>query len=167
MGAAQDQDDARPGPASPDLSTDKGNAAAGAAVSHAAETIARARGRGRPRKSVDGTPAGASAAAKKQELAAAQERMERALKEIYKPENWEPIVRAPADLMQALTGDKLWEIPPPEIKTLATQTSLMAQYFVQTDPKWIAVFMFSFSVLTVYGSRTMMHLKKLKAEREE
>jgi hypothetical protein len=138
-----------------------GNAAADAAVSQAAQTVAKARRRGRPTKSADTPPS-----ADKRGVAQAQAEMQKALEELYKPEHWHGICKAPADLMLALSGDSMWDLPKAEVDVLASQSSLAARYFMATDPKWVALALFAFSVATTYGTRTMLHIKKRRDELE-
>lgn len=138
---------------------DRGNAAASAATAAAAATVEKRRGRGRPPKSESDGPSAA-----RRSVAQAQAEMNRALEALYDPKHWVGIVRAPADLMLALSGDDLWNLPKPEIDTLAAQSSLAARYFMATDPKWVALTLFAFSVATTYGTRAMLHIKKQRGE---
>lgn len=94
--------------------------------------------------------------------------MMRAIEEIYRPENFVGICRAPADLMMAITGDaKLWDIPEREINILASQSATAARYFMRTDPKWVALLMFSLSLGTTYGSRAVIQFKKSREDKED
>ena len=135
---------------------DGGNAAASAATLSAAATIEKRRGRGRPPNASATGPGPAN----KRGVAQAQEEMSKALEALYDPKHWVGIVKAPADLMLALSGDDLWNLPKPEVDTLAAQSSLAARYFMATDPKWVALTLFAFSVATTYGTRAMMHIRK-------
>lgn len=148
------------GTPAPSVLADSGNAAAAAAVSTAAAAVEKRRGRGRPPKS-DSAGAGPTA---RRGVAQAQEEMTKALETLYDPKHWVGIVKAPADLMLALSGDDMWNLPKPEVDTLAAQSSLAARYFMATDPKWVALTLFAFSLATTYGTRAMLHIKKQRAE---
>ena len=139
-----------------------GNAAAGAATVAAASTIEKRRGRGRPPKPT--TPGTAPAGVDKRGVAQAQAEMEKALAELYKPEHWRGICKAPGDFMMALSGDPMWDIPDREIDVLAAQSSLAARYFLATDPKWVALTLFAFAAATTYGTRAVLHLRKARGD---
>lgn len=143
---------------------DGGNVAAGAATAQAEAAIAKARGRGRPRNDANDVRADK---APKRTVAAAQAEMQKALEALYTPENFKGIVKAPADLMLAITGDSLWNLPDAEVATLATQSALAARYWMQADPKWVALTLFLFSVATTYGSRAMIHIRKNKDNKKD
>ena len=134
-------------------------------VSQAQATVERhrKRGRGRPSnadRAADGT--GAPDLAAQQTVASAE--IQKQLDALFAPENWRGIMRAPADLMLAFTGNELWALPKAEIDTLAATGSTAARYFMQTDPKWIALTLFLFSVATTYGTRATMHIKAIKQD---
>ena len=141
-----------------------GNAAAGAATLASQAAIEKRRGRGRPPKSTaTGTaPAGVD----KRGIAQAQAEMEKALAELYKPEHWRGICKAPGDFMMALSGDPMWDIPDAEVNVLAAQSSLAARYFLATDPKWVALTLFAFAAATTYGTRAVLHMRKARAEKD-
>lgn len=126
----------------------------GAALSAAQETIKQHRKRG-PKP---GSKRGASA----EQVAATQAEMARHIDALFSPENWEGICKAPADLMLALSGNKIWDVPRDEVKTLSVHASATARYFMATDPKWIALTLFAFSLATTYGSRALIHMKDAK-----
>ena len=86
------------------------------------------------------------------------------LDKIFTPDNFRGVVRAPADLMLAASGRKIWDIPEKEIDTLATTGALTARNFVKTDPKWISLILFSMALLTTYGGRAGMHYQEVKKE---
>jgi len=77
---------------------------------------------------------------------------QQALEQMFKPEIWRGIVRAPADAALFLTGSKAWELQDKETDQLAIGASTTARYFMPSHPKWIALSLFAFSLLTVYGS---------------
>lgn len=159
MGAATES---LAGPSPSSVLADSGNAAASAATLSAAATIEKRRGRGRPANA----GATGSGPASKRGVAQAQEEMLKALEALYDPKHWVGIVKAPADLMMMLSGDELWELSKNEVDTLAAQSSLAARYFMATDPKWVALTLFAFSVATTYGTRAMIHIKKQRELKE-
>lgn len=67
------------------------------------------------------------------------------VRKMFSPDSWRAIVRAPFALGKALTGRLCWEIDKTQEDTLATSTSLTAEYFLQTDPKWVALTLFAFN----------------------
>lgn len=90
----------------------------------------------------------------------------RELERLYSPEAFEPIVKAPSNLMSMLTGRKLWELSNNESKALATSASVTAKYFMPTDPKMVALVMFAGSVLTIYGTRVGLHIREINEEKK-
>lgn len=70
-------------------------------------------------------------------------------RKMFEPEAWRAIVRAPFSLGKAVTGRECWDLEKKQEDTLATSTSATAEYFLQTDPKWVALtlFMFNWSVI--------------------
>lgn len=86
--------------------------------------------------------------------AAAQEQAE-LYAQIFKPEVWKGVMGAPGDVAFALTKKEHWLLSETEKETLAASGAATFRAFSQTDPKWIALTLFSFSLLTVYGGRLM------------
>lgn len=152
-------DTSKSGTASAGVLADGGNLAAGAATVQAEAAIEKVRGRGRPRNNPDDV---GTAKAPKKTATVAQADLQKALEALYTPENFKGICKAPADMMLALTGDSLWNLPDAEVATLATQSALAARYWMQADPKWVALVLFLFSVSTTYGSRAVIHYRKKK-----
>ncbi len=91
------------------------------------------------------------------------QRMSAELDKMFNADNFRGLVRAPADLMLALTGNKIWDIPHEEVETLAVTGSTCARYFLSTDPKWLALTLFSMAALTTYGTRIAIHLQDKKS----
>jgi hypothetical protein len=77
---------------------------------------------------------------------------------ILDPKVWRGAVAAPGDMMVAVTGKAHWELSQDERDTLAKTGAATARCFAMTDPKWLALTLFSFSVLTIYGGRVMKDL---------
>ena len=89
------------------------------------------------------------------------------LDKLFDPRIFKGVVRAPADLMLAATGRKIWDLPDKEVDTLAESGSICAQQFIKTDPKWIALIMFSMSLISVYGGRAAFHYREVSAEKKQ
>jgi hypothetical protein len=75
------------------------------------------------------------------------------------PKVWRGAVAAPGDMMVAVTGKKHWELSDDERDTLAKTGAATARCFAFTDPKWLALSLFSFSILSIYGGRMVKDLK--------
>lgn len=128
------------------------------------------------RRELNRNPVGDSAIAESNkvdlQLQQQKEAMQKAIDLLYKPENFRGIFRAPADAMLALTGDKVWNVSKEETDTMASTGMVTMQFFMQSDPKWLALTLFSMSIFSVYGSRTAAYLMnrreaKAKAEAEK
>lgn len=138
-----------------DVSTAAPNAAAAEATAH----IEAVRGkRGRPSKDDP------KSIADRERI---REELSREFATLFAPEYWEGIVRGPADLMLAVSKRELWNVPDKELKPLAMGAAHTARLFLQTDPKWIALFMFSVSLTQVYGARFAIHVAQMRKEERE
>lgn len=82
---------------------------------------------------------------------------------VFKPETWKGVVAAPADFAFAMTGRKHWLLTEPEKETLASTGCATFRAFAQTDPKWIALTLFSVSLITIYGGRMMKDAKEMRS----
>lgn len=133
---------------------DAGNRAAGAVAAKAQERIEKARGsantaaKENPQTQVD------------KQVEKQNKELQKALDNLYKPENFAPLMRAPADIMLAITGDELWDIKEKEMAVLSASAANTARYFLAADPKWIALTIFASAIMTSYGSRTILYLRK-------
>jgi hypothetical protein len=94
-------------------------------------------------------------------------RLAKELDKIFTANNFRGVVRAPADLMLAASGRKIWDIPDKEIDSLAETGALAAKGFVKTDARWVAVILFSMSLLTTYGGRAGMHIREVREEKKK
>lgn len=130
--------------------------AAGATVERAKDALKRRRGR----------PSNAE-----REAAAAQsqviEQQAGELEKIFTPENWESIVRAPADMALAVTGRPIWDLPEKEVKTLAVSASQTARYWLAIDPKYLVLFMFVFQASITYGGRIVTDAQNQRKARAQ
>lgn len=94
------------------------------------------------------------------------QRVNSELDKLFTGDNFRGLVRAPADLMLALTGNKIWDIPNDEIETLSTTGATCGRYFLSSDPKWLSLTLFSMAILTTYGTRAAIHLAKKDGKKE-
>lgn len=108
-----------------------------------------------------------SNAEKEAELARKQAEFEKEYATLFEPRTWGMMVRAPADFMLHTSGRQLWNIPEKELEPLAITAAHTARNFLKTDPKWIALAMFSISLLQVYGTRAAVHMAEVRRERQE
>lgn len=89
------------------------------------------------------------------------------LDKIFSGDNFRGIVRAPADLMLAASGRRIWDIPEKEVQPAADLAAICAKGFVKTDAKWVAVILLSFSLMTMYGGRAGLHFSEVREEKKK
>ena len=122
----------------------------------AAETIEEFRGK-------RGRPSGKSNSKRTADpLAEQQAKIQAELGKLYSAENWEAIVRAPADLRLALTGREYWNLNDKEVKNLSQTASTCAQYWLTSDPKYLALTLLMFNIATVYGARIALDVAEAR-----
>lgn len=138
------------------------------AASSSAETIEKAK-RERSAKSDSGRGTAKSetrSVSEDQALA-----MQQTLEDILDPKVWKGVVGAPGDMMHQITKREHWVLSNDEKDTLAKTGAATFRSFAITDPKWIALTLFSTSVLTIYGGRMLkdmqMNNEKKKQEQEK
>ena len=141
-----------------DLLPGKRNDTTDSVIHKAAKTVSKARMKQTTEGETEAAPDKKKADKSMQDLA-------RELDKLFSPAHFRGIVRAPADLMLATSGRRIWDLPAAEVDTLATTGSTCARYFLMTDPKWLALTLFSMSILTTYGTRTALHIKESRAEK--
>lgn len=83
---------------------------------------------------------------------------------LFEPSSWEPIVKAPFAVMQALTGRKAWELEQKEVDSLAIPTSMAAEYFTITDPKWVAFGMCAVAWSSIVCEKLIKSAQEARAE---
>lgn len=81
------------------------------------------------------------------------------LEAILDPKVWRGVVAAPGDMMVAIGRGEHWELSDEERDTLAKTGAATARCFAITDPKWLALTLFSFSILSIYGGRLVKDFK--------
>jgi len=91
--------------------------------------------------------------------ATAIEQQAKILDAILDPKLWRGAVAAPGDMMVAITGRKHWELSDDERDTLAKTGAATARAFAVTDPKWLALSLCAFSVISIYGGRMIKDLQ--------
>jgi len=149
------------GPEGVPLGATEGDGATSAASLETAEATAHLAGvrkRGRPAKN---DPERAL------REATAREELLRELHSLFDPEQWGAICRGPADLMLHISKRDLWRIEDRELKPLSVGAAHTARLFLQADPKWIALFMFSVSLTQIYGARIALHIAQSRREERE
>ena len=151
--------DAKTGKTIKDLLPGKGHGAVSNVIHKATKTVSQAR-----LKQTAETEQEIATSDKKKADKSMQD-LARELDKLFSPAHFRGIVRAPADLMLATSGRRIWDLPAAEVDTLATTGSTCARYFLMTDPKWLALTLFSMSILTTYGTRTALHIKESRAEK--
>lgn len=91
----------------------------------------------------------------------------KALDLIFDEKAWKGAVGAPGDAAFALTGKEYWQLSEEEKDTLAKTGAATARAFLITDPRWLALSLFSLSILSIYGSRLMKHVAEKNAEKKK
>lgn len=86
------------------------------------------------------------------------------LDKLFSPKVFRGVVRGPADVMLATTGDKLWDLPADEVDAMAETGAMTARFFMDVEPKWVALTLFSLTILNTYGMRAGQHYAKSKRE---
>ncbi len=90
--------------------------------------------------------------------------MEAAAAKMFDPEAWRAIVRAPFALGQVMTGRKCWALDKTQEDTLTISTSSTAEYFLQTDPKYVALTLFVFNWSVVLTEKFMANAVERQKE---
>lgn len=134
-----------------------GNVAADAIAAKAKERISKAR-----KSDAEQSPPEKVVSIQDKQAEKQAKELQKALDNLYKPENFAPLMRAPADIMLAITGDDIWNIGDKEMAVLSASAANTARYFLEANPKWIALTIFASAIMTSYGSRTVMYLRKRK-----
>ena len=123
-------------------------AARKARVEHAEGTEGK-RGVGKGAKSGSGVSSALSEAARK----------------MFEPDQWRTIVRAPFALGKVLTGRECWELDKKQEDQLAVSTSSTAEYFMQTDPKYIMLTLCLFNWSVILTEKYVANAKQRNIER--
>lgn len=135
---------------------DKGNTEVAAAVAESKEKLQRTK---------TNRPSGIGGATTQAGTPKTPEQIGAELSALLQPEVWEPVVKAPANLMMALTNHAHWDISDKEAKPLAVTASSAMQYAAIRSPGLLALSLFLIHATIVYGPRTIMELKIRKDEK--
>ena len=90
--------------------------------------------------------------------------LEEAARKMFDPDAWRAIVRAPFALGRVITGRSCWELDKRQEDTLAVSTSSTAEYFLQTDPKWVCLTIFAFNWSVVLTEKFMANAVERQKE---
>jgi len=143
-------------PASDSMVSDQGNNQVASAISESKEKLRERKKPGFRGDSAKSTETGT----KPPEQIAAE------LSALLQPSVWQPIVRAPADTMLALTNHPHWDIPKEETEPLAVTCSTAMQYAAIKSPGLLAVSLFLIHATIVYLPRTIKELQIRKMEKQ-
>ncbi len=88
------------------------------------------------------------------------------IKKMFNPDAWRAIVKAPFALGQAITGRKCWELEKDKEDTLAVSTAMTAEYFLVTDPKWVAVSICAFNWAVILTEKLAANARERQKELE-
>lgn len=134
--------------------------------SQLASAIADARSRGVGTKK--GTETGTTDSRKKGSGTSVSRELSEAAKKLFDPDAWRAIVRAPFALGKVVTGRECWELEKKQEDTLATSTAMTAEYFMNVDPKYVAltICMFNWSVVLTEKYAANARLARLEKESE-
>lgn len=105
--------------------------------------------------------------AKAESGAGVSRELEEAARKMFDPDAWRAIVRAPFALGRVMTGRSCWELDKKQEDTLAVSTSSTAEYFLQTDPKWVCLTIFAFNWSVVLTEKFMANAVERQKELAE
>lgn len=126
---------------------------------------ARSRGVGSQKR----TETGSKDTGKKTSGASVSRELAESAKKLFDPDAWRAIVRAPFALGKVMTGRECWELDKKQEDTLATSTSMTAEYFMNVDPKYVAltICMFNWSVVLTEKYAENAKLARLEKQNEQ
>lgn len=100
--------------------------------------------------------------------AAQQQRISAELEKLFASEVWEMVVRAPADVMLATTGNAArWNLGDKEVKSLAVTASNAARYTLAVDPRLLAVIMFAITGTSIYLPRAIAQIAESRGKKKK
>jgi hypothetical protein len=88
-----------------------------------------------------------------------------AMAALFQPEQWEALVSAPANGAALITGSDAWNLSEKETKQLAIGAATTARYFAPSHPKWLALSLFSMSVITIYGAHFVKYRMEVQSKK--
>lgn len=114
---------------------------------------------------VEGSQKGSKGSSTKSGGGSVSRELSEAAKAMFNPDAWRAIVRAPFALGKVITGRKCWELEKREEDTLATSTSMTAEYFMAVDPKYVALTICMFNWAVIMTEKYAENAKEARAER--
>lgn len=117
------------------------------------------RGRGRP-------PKGSGKGGIKTVSTELDENQQKALDELYRPENWAAVASIPFNLRKAMTGSKVFELDAEEKALLGSPLSMMIRSLGILDPKYIAMTVFFSNLTAIWTEKEILYRAQLKKEVE-
>lgn len=84
---------------------------------------------------------------------------------MFDPKAWRTLVKTPFVLGQVVTGRSCWGLDKEEEDTLATTTAASAEYFLQSDPKWVCASICMFNWAVILTSKFMANAVAVKSEK--
>jgi hypothetical protein len=90
----------------------------------------------------------------------------RALEDLLDPKVWKGAMGAPGLALSAITNKDYWELSDEEKDTLAKTGAATARVLMVHDPRWLALSLFGFSVISIYGSRAVKYFEERRAEKK-
>lgn len=93
-------------------------------------------------------------------------RDEEKIREMFDPKAWRTLVRTPFVAAKTITGRKVWDLEKEEEDTLASTTAASAEYFIQSDPKWLCLTLCLFNWGTIVASKMIANAAQAKQEEQ-
>lgn len=115
---------------------------------------------------VEGSQKGSKGGSAKGSGSGVSRELSEAAKAMFDPNAWRAIVRAPFALGKVITGRKCWELEKREEDTLATSTSMTAEYFMAVDPKYVALTICMFNWAVIMTEKYAENAKEARLERQ-
>lgn len=112
------------------------------------------------------TESGEESATKSSARGGVSKRDEEKIREMFDPKAWRTLVRTPFVAARTITGRACWNLEKEEEDTLASTTAASAEYFIQSDPKWLCLTLCMFNWGTVLASKMIANAALAKQETE-
>jgi hypothetical protein len=85
---------------------------------------------------------------------------------LFSPENFRALAVLPGETAFAMSGWEGWLVSKEEERSLSETASFTAKYYLQNDPKYVALSMFLVNLAVIYGTRTVAYYQE-KREKEK
>lgn len=142
-----------------DVTTNKSDLGTDAGKPNLSEVVAEKKGRGRPK-------GGGGKGGVKTVQPELDENQQKALDELYRPENWAAVAAIPFNLRKAMTGSKVFELDSEEKALLGSPLSMMMRSLGILDPKYIAMTVFFSNLTAIWTEKEILYRAQLKKEVE-